>query len=130
MSKSQFFRAGVGAMIINKERNVLVCRRADIEEDQWQMPQGGIHVAEEPIHALYREVKEETGIEPALLRVLTEAKEWIAYELPPGYRSDKHGRGQVHKWFLCRFEGDDAAIRPDKGKTDFEVRPQKIIPFE
>ena len=39
--------------------------------------------------------------------------DWLAYELPEAYRKEKLGRGQVHKWFLCRYLGAGDAIKPD-----------------
>ncbi len=41
------------------------CRRMDDREGTWQMPQGGIDPAEDPVDAALRELKEETGIENA-----------------------------------------------------------------
>lgn len=54
---SQYFRAGVGAVILNKEGNVLAIERADTK-GAWQLPQGGLEDSEEPIPAAYREVSD------------------------------------------------------------------------
>lgn len=110
--KDVFFRANVGAIIINELDEVLVFERADVK-DAWQMPQGGIEAGEAPREAVLREIGEETGIPPDKLELLAEASEWLAYELPEQYRSSKTGLGQVQKWFLFRFHGVDQDIRPD-----------------
>lgn len=108
-----FFRANVGAMIINGQGEVLVFERADVK-DAWQMPQGGIEAGEPPIDAVMREIREETGIFAEKLELMAEASEWLAYELPEQYRNKKTGMGQVQKWFLFRFVGEDLDIKPDK----------------
>lgn len=113
MSK-EFFRANVGAIIVDTTGYVLACKRADLEHDAWQLPQGGMDQGETPREAVYREIEEETGIAPAQLVLLDEATEWMAYELPAAYRSARTGRGQVQKWFVFRFVGSDEDIHPDQ----------------
>jgi putative (di)nucleoside polyphosphate hydrolase len=110
---SDFFRANVGAMIINKQGDVLVFQRTHPGNHAWQLPQGGLEPGEDPINGVMREVGEETGIPEGKLKLLAEASEWLAYELPEQYRSAKTGRGQVQKWFLFRFRGRDEDIQPD-----------------
>ena len=107
-----FFRANVGAMIINGQGDVLVFERADAK-GAWQMPQGGIEAGELPRDAVMREVFEETGIAPEKLELLAEVPGWLAYELPEQFRSAKTGMGQVQKWFLFRFRGKDHDIQVD-----------------
>lgn len=115
MASGSFFRANAGAMIINQQGEVLVFERTDVK-NAWQMPQGGIEADELPLQAVLREVGEETGIPPDKLELLAEAPDWLAYELPEQYRSSKIGRGQVQRWFLFRFLGEDRDIRPDQGE--------------
>lgn len=105
----QYFRAGAGAVIINQHGLVLAMERADAA-GSWQMPQGGLDAAEEPLAAAYREVTEETGISAADLTLLDTYPEPLVYELPLRMRTEKTGRGQVLYWFLFRFNGSDTAI--------------------
>jgi putative (di)nucleoside polyphosphate hydrolase len=102
------FRANAGAMIVNKEGLVLALERVK-EKDAWQMPQGGIKVGEDPLVAVKREIKEETGIKNNLEH-LGNASRLLSYELPAMYRSMKTGWGQVQYWFAFRFHGDKDAI--------------------
>ena len=60
-SPAQYFRAGVGAAIVNRGGLVLALERADIP-GAWQLPQGGLKASESPLQAVFREVKEETGL--------------------------------------------------------------------
>lgn len=111
--RTEYFRAGVGAMLIDASGNILVLKRADVTTDAWQMPQGGIRRGEELQAALRRELREETSILPEHFRVLDACRDWLVYELPEAYRNDKVGRGQAQKWFLCRFLGEPNSIKPD-----------------
>ena len=106
---AQYFRAGIGAVIINDAGLVLALARADIP-DAWQLPQGGLEADEEPLQAVYREIAEETAIPAADLQLLLASPEPLVYELPPAARRVKTGRGQVQYWFFFRFHGSDQAI--------------------
>ena len=79
---AQYFRAGVGAAIVNRGGFVLALERADIP-GAWQLPQGGLQASESPLHAVFREVQEETGIPKGELELLDTYPEPLAYELPP-----------------------------------------------
>lgn len=106
---SQFFRANVGVVVSDRKGRVLVFERID-KPGQWQLPQGGLDVGEEPLEAALRELQEETGIPPGRVELVAEHPGWLAYELPPERRRQKTGRGQVQKWFLFRFLGADVDI--------------------
>lgn len=106
---SQYFRAGAGALIVNREGLVLALERADVS-GAWQLPQGGLEGSEEPLRAALREVAEETGIPENALELVKACPEPLAYELPISSRSDKTGRGQVLYWFLFVFRGSDDLV--------------------
>ncbi len=106
---AQFFRANVGAMILDDTGAILAFERID-RHGFWQMPQGGLDVGEEPATAALREVAEETGLEADDLEPLGECPGWLAYELPEGLRRPHLGRGQVQKWFCYRLVGDASRI--------------------
>ena len=112
-ARSEFFRASVGAVIVDDKGNLLAFQRARTVEHAWQLPQGGLELCETPPTAVLREIREETGIAPESLTLVAEAPEWLAYELPEEKRSAKTGRGQVQKWYLFRFVGSDKDIQPD-----------------
>ena len=113
-------------MIVNGARLVLVLERAGIP-GAWQLPQGGLRASEEPLDAAYRETAEETGISRKDLELLDSFPEPLAYELPPGARSAKTGRGQIQYWFLFRFRGDESRIDPSASK---EFRAWRWMPFQ
>ena len=121
-----YFRAGVGACLINGRGEVLIMRRVDVA-DAWQMPQGGIQHSEDPEQALVREVLEETGLGKDDFRILTTTG-WIAYQLPQAAWRPKTGRGQTQKWFQC-LVNEGTNIIPDREEFDaFRwVEPDEVI---
>lgn len=123
---AQYFRAGVGAVIVNTRGLILALERADIP-DAWQLPQGGLEAVEEPLQAAFREVAEETAITESALELVHSSQELLVYELPPAARSGKTGRGQVQYWFFFRFRGSDDAIDVRSGG---EFSSWKWMPFE
>jgi putative (di)nucleoside polyphosphate hydrolase len=110
---AQYFRAGAGAVIINRDQMILALERADTP-GAWQMPQGGLEMSEEPLQAVYREIFEETCIWQSGLSLLASYPDLLAYELPPEMRSAKTGRGQVQHWFLFELKTPDATIDLNK----------------
>jgi putative (di)nucleoside polyphosphate hydrolase len=106
---SQYFRAGAGAVIVDRRGLVLALERVDTP-GAWQLPQGGLKASESPLQAVFREVEEETGISKRRLVLLDAYPEPLAYELPVDAWAKKTGRGQVGYWFLLRFEGTDEDI--------------------
>ena len=108
--KTQTFRAGVGAIIINKKGLVLGFERKDIP-GQWQFPQGGLDEGEDLLEAVKREIHEETGIKANDIKLLAEAPRPTVYEFPENRKDKRAGhRGQVHRWFLFRLESSDETI--------------------
>ena len=59
-------------------------------------------MGEEAHDAVWREVKEETGLEPADLTLTAEHPDWVAYEWPPEVRAGRRRIGQVQRWFTFR----------------------------
>jgi putative (di)nucleoside polyphosphate hydrolase len=130
-----YFRAGVGAVLLNGRGQVLVLERSDIH-GAWQLPQGGLEPGEEPLDAVLREIQEETGISRERLRHLGRLQEPLAYVLPREARTPKTGMGQVQWWFCFRYLGSDSEIRlPEKGEfrrwawQPFDEVLAGVVPF-
>src|SRR5262249_54568525 len=84
-----------------------------VREHSWQFPQGGIRQGERPQTAMYRELQEETGLNPQHVRILGRTREWLRYDVPDRWlRREWRGnyRGQKQIWFLLRLIGRDCDV--------------------
>lgn len=118
---SQYFRASVGLVIVDDRGRVLAVERYR-QPGQWQLPQGGMRLGEEPHQAAAREMYEELGLRRKHVRYVGEHPEWLAYELPEPFRSKKTGRGQVGRWLVFRLVAPERKIRLDGGQERRELR--------
>lgn len=108
------FRANVGIILIRDDQRVFVGGRPGGRG--WQFPQGGIGPNEAPEQALFRELKEEVGLEPGDVEVMASTRGWLRYRLPKQYQrhdAKTHCIGQKQRWFLLRFAGSDERFRFD-----------------
>ena len=108
------FRPNVGIILANTHGQVLWARR--IGQDAWQFPQGGIRAHETPVQAMYRELKEEVGLESHDVEVLACTQGWLSYRLPK--RMIRQNSlpicvGQKQKWFLLRMACPENRINVD-----------------
>lgn len=105
------YRYGVGIILVNQNRQVFFAKR--IGMPAWQFPQGGMKEQETPEQAMYRELKEEIGLNPDDVQVLAMSRRWLRYRLPSRLvRSNAKPLcvGQKQKWFLLRLANPGAQI--------------------
>ena len=117
------YRPNVGIVLIRDDGRVFWARR--VNRDGWQFPQGGMRTDETPLEAMYRELEEETGLQPEHVEVLGATPGWLRYRLPNRYVRH-HVRptcvGQKQVWFLLRFMGEEAHFRLDANeKPEFDL---------
>ena len=113
MTDDNFYRRGVGVMLLNRDGKAFVGARIDNPDDAWQMPQGGIDGDDDPWATALRELEEETGIPPHLVERIAEYPQRLRYDLPEEWRPKLWGGkwlGQEQDWFLCRFLGEDSDV--------------------
>ncbi|MBT8081480.1 MAG: RNA pyrophosphohydrolase [Gammaproteobacteria bacterium] len=116
------FRANVGIILVNAENKLLLGGRVGAKG--WQFPQGGMFAGEEPEQAMYRELREEVGLEPHDVELLGATSDWLRYRLPDKFvrkRSKPLCIGQKQRWFLLRMLCADDRLRFDRGdKPEFD----------
>ena len=108
------FRPNVGIVLMHEDGRLFWARR--VHRDGWQFPQGGMNTDETPLEAMYRELREETGLLPEHVDVLGVTPGWLRYRLPPHAIRRKERLvciGQKQVWFLLRFCGADSDLRLD-----------------
>lgn len=126
------YRPNVGIVLCNRQGRVFWARRCG--RDGWQFPQGGIHSHEGPEQAMYRELREEVGLEPRHVALLGRTRDWLHYDIPAEYLrgagaaagSDRCAggafRGQKQLWFLLRLVGRDEDVCLDAGdRPEFDA---------
>lgn len=108
------FRANVGIVLVNDRAQVFWGRR--IGMNGWQFPQGGIKQDETPEQAMFRELHEETGLEPHHVEIIGCTRRWLRYRLPK--RFVRHHQqpvciGQKQIWYVLALRADDDNVRVD-----------------
>jgi putative (di)nucleoside polyphosphate hydrolase len=113
-------RNGVGIVVLNKQNKVFVAKRIDNPKNFWQMPQGGVDKNEDFLSAAYRELEEETSIKN--VKLIRELDGLIKYELPEyllGIIWKGKYKGQIQKWFIMEFLGNDSDINIKTKNPEF-----------
>lgn len=134
------YRLNVGIILINRSGRLFWGRRTG--HDAWQFPQGGMSSGESVERAMYRELREEVGLDPYDVKLLASTKRWLKYRLPKQYL--RHGTeplviGQKQKWFLLKLLVSEQKIRLDLSDSpefdswrwiDREIPQEKVIFFK
>ena len=113
-------RKGVGIILLNDENKVFVAKRIDNPKNFWQMPQGGIDEGEDYYEAALRELKEETSV--VSVKLIQEIDKKLTYILPDhliGIIWKGKFKGQIQKWFVMRFLGNESEININTEKPEF-----------
>jgi 8-oxo-dGTP diphosphatase len=114
----EFPLVGVGAIIIEEDRVLLVKRTQPPLQAQWSIPGGALEIGELVRDAVVREAREETGliVEPGVLlgvydRVVRDAQQRVQYHY-------------VLIDFLCRRVGGELAAADDAAEVRWFTREQ------
>jgi|TARA_B110000438_G_scaffold289509_1_gene324159 putative (di)nucleoside polyphosphate hydrolase len=134
------YRKCVGMMILNDLNQILVGRRIDHPSGYWQMPQGGIDQNENPKEAVWREMMEEIGTNKAELIHIS--NQWLKYNIPKETLITlpwgNKFIGQIQKWFVFRFKGNNNDINVGTENPEFsewkwisyKLLVENIVPFK
>lgn len=116
------YRFGVGIIMTNGKGKLFLAKRIGMRA--WQFPQGGMQEEETPEESMYRELKEEIGLEPDAVEILAVSRRWLRYRLPE--RLIRHHKkpvciGQKQRWFLLKLvKGDDCINLQDNDDPEFD----------
>lgn len=98
---------GSRVVILNDEREVLLLRQYQDGKDIWLVPGGAVETNENSAEAAVREVKEETGLDVEIEKLI-----WHVEEV-----SEKRGQRFVN-FFLARVTGGDLHLGEDPERRD------------
>ena len=116
------FRANVGIILTDDRGKLMIAGRVGAKG--WQFPQGGMLRGEDAEQAMYRELREEVGLEQYDVEVLGVTSDWLRYRLPDKYirrSSTPLCIGQKQRWFILRLVADEDCVRFDCGdKPEFD----------
>jgi ADP-ribose pyrophosphatase YjhB (NUDIX family) len=107
---------GVGGIIIDGDRVLLVRRAKEPLKGQWSIPGGAVEVGEELPAALRRELREETGLEVDIQDVV---------EVLERIQRSPDGRVQYHYVlidYLCHPTGGSLCARSDVSEAAWASR--------
>ena len=116
---------GVGAVIVDGDRVLLIKRGQAPLKGEWSLPGGAVEVGETLEEGIRREVREETGliVEPVSI-----------VEVFDRISRDPEGRVQYHYVlvdYLCRVAGGELACASDAADARWAVRDEldQVAPF-
>lgn len=113
------YRPNVAAILRRSDGKILIAERMNVP-GAWQFPQGGVDEGEDFEVAMYRELEEEIGVTPALVKLL-ERRDGYRYAFPKGRLKYGLYGGQEQTYFLCEYFGTDSDIRLDLHNQEFRT---------
>lgn len=119
----QKYRAGVGTLILNENKEILMVQNQSFREDEWDFVKGGMHLGENEEDTIKREVSEELG--PDFKYNILRRSSWnIIYEWPLEKQIEKGFRGQARVSYWLMYVGGDIKLDTE------EIRNFKWIPTQ
>ncbi len=106
------YRKNVSALILNKDRKILMVAGARYEDIRWQLPQGGMEQNENPFKAVIREMSEELGTDK--FKILKHILNYYRYRWPHSAQIIQGYKGQRQDLFIMEFLGTDADFNLEK----------------
>lgn len=111
----RLFTIGVFGVILDKQNRILLCHRRDY--DLWNLPGGGLESGEFILDGLKREVKEETGLDIGISKLVG------VY--------DKPKEKDIVFSFICDVIGGEIALNDEADKIEYfsvDDLPHNTVP--
>ncbi len=121
MFDARGYRYNIGIILAGPHGKVFWGKR--VGQNAWQFPQGGLNENEDVEECLFRELREEIGLEPKDVTIFGCTKHWSYYKLPRKFIRKSLPRciGQKQKWFLLRLQAPESKINFNLGhKPEFD----------
>jgi len=112
---------GVRVVITDKDKRVLMLRQKHKERQIWLLPGGGIEKGENSRQAAIREVKEETGLDVDIKKLM-----WHVEEV-----SEERGQRFVN-FFLAEIKGGELKLGadPERGEHEQVLEEARFMSYE
>lgn len=122
------YRKKVSGIVLNAENLILLVQLNVYNENEWNVPGGGIEIGESPQEAILRELLEELGTNQ--FELLEQSEIVNRYDFPDHLvetiiKEGKNFRGQEQIQFILRFKGEDSDIKLQED----EVRKHKWVSY-
>lgn len=125
-TRAQMLRAAASAVIFDARGRILLQQRSD--NGRWGLPGGGVEVGESVSAAVVREVREETGLEVAVIRL-------VGLYSDPDFQVVRYRDGNVVHYvaacFECAIVGGAPALCDETLALDWfdpAALPQDLLP--
>ncbi len=121
------YRKGISALIINEDKKILIVNLISFQKHFFAIPGGGQEKGETLDETAYREIKEELGIDPSLLRYKCKSEKPLIFkfENPKISKDGSEYMGSERHFFVFDFLGSDNDIKVAQD----EVRAYKWVSF-
>lgn len=108
------YRQGIVAYIFDEDKNFLLLQLPSYKETEWAFLGGGREENETELDNLFREIKEEIGLDREDFLLIGRSKEVYKYDFPSGYsisHPEAKFRGQIKVQFLLKLITDKSKIK-------------------
>ena len=112
---------GVGAVVVDKGRVLLVLRGREPLKGKWSLPGGMLELGESLTEGVAREVEEETGLEVEVVELVELLDRIIREDTPSGQRVRYH---YVIADYLCRVVGGTLSASSDAAAVRWAERTE------
>ena len=140
MIDAEGYRANVAIVMTKGQGKLFWAKRVGM--NAWQFPQGGIKPDETAEKAMYRELHEETGLQPDHVEVIGFTNGWLRYQLPKRFirkNSNPLCIGQKQVWYLLKLLANESHVKLDTSSSpefdlwrwiDFWEPVKEVIEFK